>query len=132
MFRALRPLLHVHDSSLAIVAWVRCGADNPVGISGGRRDFAAFALEADIPVPLRRGALAALGGQLDSPRDIFALREQGGDFLLELNCMGRYVLSAAFFGGKRSKSVQGPTFSASCSGWAFPKKTSVGQWRPFV
>ena len=34
---------------------VRCAADTPAGIAGSRCECAGFALEADIPGPLRRG-----------------------------------------------------------------------------
>ena len=37
----------------------------PVGVAGNTRMFTAFALEADIPALLRKGAAEALGGQLD-------------------------------------------------------------------
>ena len=60
---------------------VRCAADIPEGIAGNRSKVAAFALEANIPVLLRRGAAAALGGQLDLCRDISSSRKQGVDIL---------------------------------------------------
>ena len=34
-------------------------------------------LDADIPAFLRNGAVGALGGQLDFPRDALVLRKQG-------------------------------------------------------
>ena len=38
-------------------------ADFPAGVAGHRGMFTAFALEADIPALLRKGAMEALGGQ---------------------------------------------------------------------
>ena len=37
----------------------------PVGIAGGKGAFAAFALDAEIPALLRKGALEVLGGLQD-------------------------------------------------------------------
>ena len=45
----------------------------------------AFALEADIPALLPRGAVGALGRELDVSRDISTLRERGVESPLELN-----------------------------------------------
>ena len=45
---------------------VRYAADIPVGIAGNTGMFTASVLEADIPALLRKGAMEALGGQLDS------------------------------------------------------------------
>ena len=53
-----------------ILAVVGRAANIPVGIAGDQREFAAFALEADIPALLCKGASDALGGQLDSSREI--------------------------------------------------------------
>ena len=44
---------------------VRRAADMPVGIAGNGDKFTAFELDADIPAFLRKGAMGALGGQLD-------------------------------------------------------------------
>ena len=71
----------------------RCGAvrreaDIPVGIDGGRGEFAAFLTEADFPALLREGALGALGGQFDSPPNIPTLREQWVETPLILSCAG--------------------------------------------
>ena len=41
---------------------VRCAADIPVGVAGGRGGFAAFALEAVIPACLCEGSSEAAGG----------------------------------------------------------------------
>ena len=56
----------------------RRAADTPVGIAGNKGEFAAFALEADIPALLRKGALEARGGRLDFSRDISTLRNHRG------------------------------------------------------
>ena len=47
------------------VGEVRHAAEIKVGIAGRRGAFAACVLDADIPTLLRRGALEAIGGQLD-------------------------------------------------------------------
>ena len=44
----------------------RRAADIPAGIAGNQGKLATFVLDADIPSLLRKGALEALGGQLDS------------------------------------------------------------------
>ena len=68
--------------------WVRFAADTPVGISGCRRKFTAFALEAEIPALSREGATEALGGQLDFSRDVLTLRKQGADIPPKVNQTG--------------------------------------------
>ena len=44
-------------------------ADIKVGIAGHKGAFTAFALDAEIPSLLRKGALEALGAQLDFDED---------------------------------------------------------------
>ena len=56
---------------------VRRAADIPVAVVGRRGKFTAFVLGADIPALLREGALEAMGGQLDFPRDLLTLRKRG-------------------------------------------------------
>ena len=56
---------------------VRRGAGLPAGIAGGKRKFPALVLDSDIPTLLRRGAMGALGGQSDFPRDVLAPRKRG-------------------------------------------------------
>ena len=58
-------------------------ADIPVGIAGCREAFTARVLEADIPAQSRKGALEALGGQLDFFRDMLTIRRQGLDVPLK-------------------------------------------------
>ena len=57
---------------------LRPAADIPAGIAGNRGAFTAIAQGDDIPELLREGAAEALGGQLDLPRDVLALRTKGG------------------------------------------------------
>ena len=64
---------------------VRCAADIPVGIAGGRGKLAAVVLEADTPALLCEGALKALGGHSDFRRNISTLRKQEVDIPLELS-----------------------------------------------
>ena len=68
-------------------------ADIPAGIVGNRGKLTAFALEADIPASWRKGALEAIGGRLDIPRDISALRKKGADIAMGVNRLGYYILS---------------------------------------
>ena len=76
----------------------RCAADISLGIAGNRTKFTAFAVEADIPALLRKGAMGALGGQLVVSRDISTLRKQGADNPTRLDNLGPDVLSAVSFG----------------------------------
>ena len=55
----------------------RRAADILVGIAGNRGRLMAFAVDADILALLRRGAVAALVGQLHTSRDTLTLRKQG-------------------------------------------------------
>ena len=59
------------------VGEVEHAADIQVGAAGCRGACAARVLEADIPALLRKGALEALGGQLDFERDIMTIRKHG-------------------------------------------------------
>ena len=81
---------------------VRRGADIPVGIAGYKGKFAAFAPEGGSPASLRRGAVGALGGQLDFLRNISTLRKQGVGISLRVNGMGRYSLRVVDFVTGRS------------------------------
>ena len=58
---------------------VRNAADILSGIAGGPREFTAFRMDADVLLFLRKGALAALGGQLDFPRNAATLGRVGID-----------------------------------------------------
>ena len=58
---------------------VRSAADIPASIGRCRPNFAAFALEADVPALLRQGALEALGGQLDVSCNMLTLRKERAD-----------------------------------------------------
>ena len=66
----------------------------------------------DISALLRKGALKALGGQPDFPRDV----------PLKVNNIGRYILSVVAFGEGRSSKTKSPTFRASYSGSAFSEQ----------
>ena len=59
-----------------------------MGIAGNIEKFADFAREAEIPASLCKGALEALGGQLEAPRDILTRRKRGVDMPLKVNRMG--------------------------------------------
>ena len=48
---------------------VKHAADIKVGIAGCKGTFTAFVLDADIPALLRKGALDALGAQLNFEKD---------------------------------------------------------------
>ena len=49
---------------------VRRAADTPVGAEGSKGKFTASVLDTDSPALLRKGALEALGPQLEPPRDL--------------------------------------------------------------
>ena len=92
---------------------VRYAADIPAGIAGNQGKFSAFALGADIPGLLLRGAVEAVGGQLDSPRDSSGFLEQRAAIPLRMNRMGHYILSVADFGEDASRRVRGTAASVS-------------------
>ena len=48
---------------------VQYAANVTVGIAGRKGTFTAFAMDAEIPALLRKGALEALGAQLDFAKD---------------------------------------------------------------
>ena len=103
VLRALGPILHVRNSSFGEVrsGEVRFAADIPARSVGGRGKSADFVLVSGIPALLCAAASEDLGGQRDLPRDIWMLGSRGVDFLLKLNCMGRYVSSVVSFGKER-------------------------------
>ena len=80
------------------VGEVRYVADPKVGIAGRRGAFAAYAMEADIPASLRKGALEAVGGRSDSARDARAIRNHGVDIHQRVGEMGLCVLNVVAFG----------------------------------
>ena len=86
-----------------------------MGIAGCRGAFTDFVLDADIPALLCKGALEALGGQLDFERDILAMREHGVDVPLSANEMRHYSLSVAAAG-------KGPDLAASYVEWSLVEK----------
>ena len=71
---------------------------------------------------LRKGALEALGLQLDSARNILTLTRMGVDAPPKVNGLRRCVLNAVSFGQEREKLVRGPAHSVSCIEWAFSEK----------
>ena len=52
---------------------VLSASDIAAGIAGAKGDIPALILDANIPAFLRKGALEALGRQLDFPRDTLTL-----------------------------------------------------------
>ena len=66
-------------------------ADIPAGAAGSKGEFVAFGLEADIPAFSRKGALEALGGDLDFSRDISTLLKQRAEILLRVSRTGHYI-----------------------------------------
>ena len=83
---------------------VLCAADSSGGIEGKCGAPTTFAPEAEIPALLRRGALGALGWQMDSFREISTLRERVVGLRLTLNSLGHCVFRAACFERERSNS----------------------------
>ena len=77
---------------------------------------------ADIPAVLCKGALEALGGQLDFERDILTIRRHGVDIPLSVNGMGHYALSAVAFGTGPSCGDRRPNLAASNFEWALLEK----------
>ena len=88
-------------------------ADIRVGIAGRRGVSAAFALDAESPAFLRKGALEALGAQLDFEKDVLSLTRHGATAPLKVNEMGRYILSVVEFGRGHPCSDRRPNLAAS-------------------
>ena len=97
---------------------VHYAADLKVGIAGRRGACAAFAPGADIPALLRKGALEALGGQLDFAREVLAIRNRGLDIPPKVNDMGHDILSVVAFGDRPPCVDRGPKLAASYFEWA--------------
>ena len=91
---------------------VKHAADIKVGVAGRKGTFAAFVLDADIPALLRKGALEALGAQLDFDKDMLSLLRHGVRVPLGVNAMGHYIVSVVEFG-------RGPEVAASYFVWSF-------------
>ena len=68
-------------------------------------------MDAEIPALLRKGALEALGAQLDFAKDALFLERRGICVPLGLNAMGHYVMSVVEFGkGGAEKDAGSPVF----------------------
>ena len=96
---------------------VQYAANISVGIAGRKGTFTAFVMDAEIPALLRKGALEALGAQLDFAKDTLLLERRGICVPLGLNAMGHYITSVAEFGRGGTKRTRGPQFSASYFEW---------------
>ena len=96
---------------------VQYAANITVGIAGRKGTFTAFVMDAEIPALLRKGALEALGAQLDFAKDTLLLERHGICVPLGLNAMGHYIMSVAEFGRGGTKRTRGPQFSASYFEW---------------
>ena len=93
---------------------VRHAADIPVAIAGYRGMRTAFVLEADIPALLRKGAMEAIGGQLDFLHGSFNLRRRGAQIPPRVNRAGRCILSEVDFRrGPSRRASNCPEASAS-------------------
>ena len=92
---------------------VRFAAEIKVGIAGRKGAFTAPMLEADIQALLRKGAHGALGGHLESARDVSAVRNHGVDIPHKVNETGRYVLSVVALGKGPPCVDRGPSWAAS-------------------
>ena len=67
---------------------VQYAANISVGIAGCKGAFTAFVMDAEVPALLRKGALEALGAQLDFAKDTRLLERRGICVPLGLNAMG--------------------------------------------
>ena len=65
---------------------------------------------------LRKGALDALGAQLDFAKDALLLERRGVCVPLGLNAMGHCIMSVAEFGRGGTKRARDPQFSATYFG----------------
>ena len=98
---------------------VLCAADITLGVAGPSGRLTAFVLEADSPAVLRKGALGALGGQLDFACDALPHRNQGAEIPLKVNRLGHPVLPVVAFGCGPRRVGGGPKLAASYFEWAF-------------
>ena len=96
----------------------KLAADISLGSAGANGAFTTFVLDADVPAPLRKGALGALCGRLDCYQDTLALGLRGVEILLRVNDLGRYFLSAVNFGGRHGGVARSPYFPAAMAEWA--------------
>ena len=101
---------------------VRFAANIVVGIAGCKGTFTAFVTDAEIPALLCKGALEALGAQLDFANDTMWLGRHGICVPLGLNAMGHYVMSEAEFDTGRPKRTRDPSFPASYFEWSLMDK----------
>ena len=97
---------------------VEIAADITAGIAGPKGAFTDFALDAEIPALLRKGALEALRGRSDFSRGTPTLGSRGVGIPPKVNDMGHYILSVVDFDGRRSSRNRAPGFSASMAEWA--------------
>ena len=98
---------------------VKRAVDIMVGNTGREGAFAALALDAEIPTFLRKGALEALGDQLDFENDVLSPWRHGVRGPLNANEMGHYVLSVVEFSKGPPRSDRRPILAASCFEWPF-------------
>ena len=90
-------------------------ADIKVGIAGCKGSLTALVLGAETRALLRKGALEALGAQLDFDKDTLSLLRHGVCAPLRVNAMGHFIVSVAEFG-------RGPNLAASYFEWSFLEK----------
>ena len=84
-----------------------------MGVAGNRGTFTAFALEADIPALLRKGAMESPAGQLDFLHGPLNLHRRLAQKPLGGNRVGHYILSVVDFREDPSRSLPRPEVSAS-------------------
>ena len=90
---------------------VKHAADIKEGVAESKGTFTDFALDADIPASSQKGALEALGAQLDFEEDALSLLRHGLRAPLRVNAMGHYIVSVVEFG-------RGPAVAASHFEWS--------------
>ena len=108
-----------------MASWLYIPADIPAGIIGGRGEVRAFLTEADIPALLRKGALEALGGKEESPRNAPTLGRLGAEAPVTVGGKSHYVLNAASFLRGRDLLGSCPTRSAARFGLVASTKRPV-------
>ena len=101
---------------------VRFSADITAGVAPCDGTLVAFVLEANISAFLHKMASEALGGLLERPCRVLALRMKGEDISLEANYIGRSALSVVAVGDRDSQLGRGPELAASYFEWAFTNK----------
>ena len=115
---------------------VKHAADIKGGIAGRKGAFTASVLDAESPALLRKGALEALGAQLDFERDELSLLGRGVKVPFNVAASGHYTLSVVELGKGPPCLDRRPNLAASYFEWSLlgkrPDLSDGGLHLPFL